>query len=165
MPDLLRRCASPFVAFHWASVVAPSAPNAIALPGLAVHSHSFPRPHTIYHIQAKDRIRDLCITTQPLFEPPKPHQTTLQRDSKMPSRRGLFRVLPTDNTYLIEDFDMFKTVAKAPEPHQVLPSVGELSQNAIPIPSHKADMYSHAMIPLSQHQQSAKSSTPRSSSK
>ena len=41
-------------------------------------------------------------------------QITLLHSPDM-ARRGQFHVLPADNTYPIEDFDMIKAVAKAPE--------------------------------------------------
>lgn len=35
------------------------------------------------------------------------------------ARRGRFHVLPADDTYPIEDFDMFKSESKAKEPRRV----------------------------------------------
>jgi hypothetical protein len=39
------------------------------------------------------------------------------------ARRGRFDVLPADNTFAIEDFDMFKIMPKATEPRRVSQNV------------------------------------------
>ena len=44
---------------------------------------------------------------------------------EMAPQSGCFDVLPADNTYPIEEYDMFNTVAKTPEPRHVPSNVGE----------------------------------------
>ena len=39
------------------------------------------------------------------------------------ARRGRFDVLPADNTFAIEDFDIFKIMPKATEPRRVSQNV------------------------------------------
>jgi hypothetical protein len=81
-----------------------------------------PLLHLIHLPKATDQIAALVSPTcrYPTFQD---HiNTTLLHGLDM-ARRGRFHVLPADNTYPIKDFDMFKTVAKAPEPRHASRSV------------------------------------------
>lgn len=66
---------------------------------------------------------------------------TLLQPSKM-ARRGRFHVLPADNTFPIEDFDMFKAESKAPIPRRVPQNVRQRRPSDLPLSCDSANGYS-----------------------
>jgi len=79
------------------------------------------------------------------------------------ARRGRFHVLPADNTFPIEDFDMFKTIPKTPEPRHVPQSVSRRWKSDTSLSCNSAD--DNKSFPQRQHPLFTKFSTPRSSSR
>jgi hypothetical protein len=61
------------------------------------------------------------------------------------ARRERFHVLPADDTYPIEDFDMFKTMPKAKKPRRVSQHVSQQWLGDIPLSCDSAN--SHSRIP------------------
>jgi hypothetical protein len=102
----------------------------------------------------------LRIASLPLFN--LPHRNHSLHPPEM-ARRGRFHVLPADNTFPIEDFDMFKTIPKTPEPRHVPRSVSRRWRNDTPLSCDSAN--GHSRYLQRQRLRSSKSSTPRSSSR
>lgn len=133
----------------------------IALLGLDFHSHLLPHPYKSPSFCVTDRVHAFLSRTY-RFSTFSDHINTILLHGLEMARRGRFHVLPADNTYPIEDFDMFKTVPNAPEPRRVAQNVSWQWQSHIPLSCDSAN--GQRRILQRRHLRSAKSSTPRSSS-